>query len=344
MNRVRINNNLLNLWNKRDCFNQRRWGKDIKIEKQKRFPKGILSEVLLYSFYCILKSNLGFEDFALKYSLSLARRYQIAHRVKGKTFWGDEMFLIYPEFVSTSILRYGYFEEGLTTMVLEYLEPNMIFCDIGAHFGYYSLLASHIVGKRGHVHSFEPTPSTFSILRQNIKGKDNITINNCALLSEKRDISLVDHGPLYSGHNTITRSRCNPNVLKNLALQKITVQAIPFDQYMRNRDIRPDFIKIDVESAEYDVLLGMKETLNHFHPIISLEVGDKDLEGIKPSCELVLYLLKQGYDAYEYDGKNIVRHKLKKRYKSDNLLFLPKLNKNEESFSSNNTIFSKQIL
>lgn len=322
-----MSNNLLESWNKRSQFKQQGWGKDIEIEEQESNPRKIFSKFLLYSFYCILKSNLGFEDFALKYSLSLARRYQIAYRVKGKTFWGDEIFLVYPEFVSTSILCKGFYEEGLTTMVLEYLIPNMIFCDIGAHFGYYSLLASHIVGERGHVHSFEPTPSTFSILRQNIKGKGNISINNCALFSEKRDILLVDHGPLYSGHNSITRSRCNPNVLKNLALQKIIVQAIPFDQYMRDRDIHPDFIKIDVESAEYEVLLGMKETINRFHPIISLEVGDNDLGAIKPSCELVLYLLRQGYDAYEYDGKNIVRHKLKKRYKSDNLLFLPKLNK-----------------
>jgi len=319
-----MSNDLLDYWNKRSQFKQRKWGKDIEIEEQESNPRKIFSKLLLYSFYYILKSNLGFENFALYRFLQIARRYKIAYRVKGKTFWGDEMFLVYPEFVSLSIIREGFYEEGLTRMVLKYLKPNMIFCDIGAHFGYYSLLASRIVGERGHVHSFEPTPSTFFMLLLNSKNKDNITINKCALFSREITLPLTDHGPLYSGHNTVTQSRCNPNVLKDLNLKKINVQAIPFDKYVRDRNISPDFVKIDVESAEYEVLLGMKETINRFKPIISLEVGDKNLKGIKPSREIVLYLLEQGYDAYKYDSENLLRCELKEKYKSDNLLFLPR--------------------
>lgn len=312
------------LWDKRQHFNQRRWGKDIEIEKGIETPKKIIQKILTTSIYHGLRLNQRFESFALNTFLGYARKYQIAFKVKGKTFLGDEMFLVYPEFVSVSILRHGYYEEGLTEMVLEKLKHNMTFCDIGAHFGYYSLLASHIVGTGGQVHSFEPTPSTFSMLQENTTEKGNITINNCALYSRGITIPLADHGPLYSGHNSVTGSRCNLDVLKNLTLREIDVQAITFDQYVYDKGIRPDFVKIDVESAEYEVLRGMRETLKDIRPILSLEVGDKDLEDVKPSRELVLYLLEYGYNAYEYNGSRIVKHELKERYTTDNLLFLPK--------------------
>ncbi|GAJ06258.1 unnamed protein product, partial [marine sediment metagenome] len=48
-------------------------------------------------------------------------------KTKGKTFWGEEMSLIVPDCISLSILRYGFFEEGLTKMILEYLKPGMVF-------------------------------------------------------------------------------------------------------------------------------------------------------------------------------------------------------------------------
>ena len=53
---------------------------------------------------------------------------------------------------------YGFFGEGLTRMLLSHLKPEMTFIDVGAQLGYFTLLASWLVGESGHVHSFEPTP------------------------------------------------------------------------------------------------------------------------------------------------------------------------------------------
>ncbi|GAH14229.1 unnamed protein product, partial [marine sediment metagenome] len=88
-------------------------------------------------------------------------------KVKAKTFWGEEMFLIIPEVVSLSIYRYGFHEENLTKMISEYLKPGMTFFDIGAHFGYFTMLVSYIVGEKGMVHSFEPISNTYEVLIQN---------------------------------------------------------------------------------------------------------------------------------------------------------------------------------
>jgi FkbM family methyltransferase len=251
-------------------------------------------------------------------------RFQLGIKLRGKTFWGDEMTLIFPEMVSASILRHGYFEEGLTRMVLEYLKPKMTFCDIGAQIGYFTVLGSYIVGEGGQVHSFEPIPSTFSILRSNVAGRTNVTINNCAVFSKETFVSFNDYGSVYSGFNSLYAARLTPKTLSRLTPHKIEVQTMAFDRYVRNRRIRPDFIKIDVESAEYDVLCGMEKTLANIRPIVSLEVGDMGIEGVKPSHETIKYLLERGYEAYEYNGTSIVKHKLRDQYDYDNLLFLPK--------------------
>ncbi len=61
----------------------------------------------------------------------------------------------------------------------------MVFFDVGAHFGYYSLLASTLVGKAGAIHAFEPTPSTFEVLRRNAD-EPNVRVDNVALWTKRK--------------------------------------------------------------------------------------------------------------------------------------------------------------
>jgi predicted methyltransferase len=113
------------------------------------------------------------------------------------------MFVIILEFVSLHIYRYGFFEEGLTRMIMKYLKHGMTFFDIGTHFGYYTLLASFLVSEEGQVHSFEPTPSTFEILKANVSNKNNVILNNKAVFSERRNIAMNDYGIKYSAFNSL---------------------------------------------------------------------------------------------------------------------------------------------
>ena len=69
-----------------------------------------------------------------------------ASEIKVKTFWDGEIEVILPEMVSISIWRNGFVESDVTIYLLKYLNNGETFVDIGAHFGFYSLLASSIVG------------------------------------------------------------------------------------------------------------------------------------------------------------------------------------------------------
>ncbi len=245
-------------------------------------------------------------------------------KVKAKTFWGEDLLVVIPELVSLAIYRYRFFEEGLTKMLLKYLSPGMTFFDIGAHFGYFTMLGSKIVGKKGQVHSFEPTPSSFNILKTNVSKKDNVFLNKCAVFSERKTIIINDYGIKYSASNSIYTARLSQTTISRLKLKKHKIKAISIDTYVEKNDLRPDFVKIDAESSEYKILMGMKKTINKFHPIISIEVGDIGVNDIPSSKDLVHFLINKGYKPYEFKKGNIIEHNLKhEEYQYDNILFLP---------------------
>ncbi len=242
-------------------------------------------------------------------------------RVKTKTFWGDSMTVILPEFVSTRIFRYEFYEEGLTRMVLEYLKPGMIFIDVGAHFGYYTMMANKLVGNKGQVHSFEPTPRTYEVLLNNVTGRHNVVCNHLAALEVRKTFFLNDYGLEFSAFNSFYGARTNHKHAQNGA-SKIPIEAISLDEYFQNKKIIPDFVKIDAESSEYEVLQGMEKTILNFRPMISLEVGDCQVTGAMASRDLVRHLLDKGYEAYEYRDKKIMPHKVKSQYAYANILFI----------------------
>lgn len=96
-----------------------------------------------------------------------ARAFGAGTECKTELFFGKTMTVVLPEVISQQIYTYGLFDEIVTGMVLRAVRAGDIVLDIGAHFGYFTLLFAHLVGESGHVVSFEPTPSTFSVLMKN---------------------------------------------------------------------------------------------------------------------------------------------------------------------------------
>src|SRR5439155_18290144 len=70
-------------------------------------------------------------------------------------------------FIREELATGGVWEAGETANIVELLAPGMTFLDIGAHVGYYSIIAGRIVGPRGLVLSFEPEPNNFELLVAN---------------------------------------------------------------------------------------------------------------------------------------------------------------------------------
>ena len=244
-------------------------------------------------------------------------------RVKAVPFWRHPMVVVFPETVSVAIYRDGFHEPGLTTMLLRFLQEGMTFLDVGAHFGYFSLLAARRVGKTGSVYSFEPSPATFSVLEQNVRGVPNIVAENKAVWSRSGTLSFGECAPEFSGLSSFYSPRIAEHKRQRVRIQKIDVPAISLDEYVEARELHPDFVKIDAESAEMEVLLGMQATLSRFQPTVTLEVGDILPDAPVLSRELVQYMLDRGYQAFEYAGGAIIPHKVRDKYTYDNILFVP---------------------
>jgi hypothetical protein len=130
-----------------------------------------------------------------------------------------------------------------------------------------------------------------------------------------------DYGIRFSAWNSLHVARIQKDILSHLRTTKYEVETVSVDEYVRIHNLKPDFIKIDAEDHEYEILLGMEQTIENFRPIIAIEVGDVSDE-IK-SKSLVEFLISKKYKPYEYKEGEILPHKIKDIYDYDNLLFLP---------------------
>jgi FkbM family methyltransferase len=256
---------------------------------------------------------------------SLSTRCKFQFRVMARTFWGERMVVVFPEPISIAIFRKGFYEEGLTRMVLSNLRPGSVFFDVGAHFGYFTMLGAEVVGENGHVYSFEPSPTNFRILRMNTEAKKNVSTNNMAVFSESTELPFREYGLEHSAYSSAYSPRTEAGSGSLPSPNVLSVPAISLDRYIEQVGTKPDFIKIDAEGAELAILRGLDKSLSMYHPVVSLEVGD--VEGCSApfqSREVVNFLLEKGYAAFHYDSGRIVPHSPRAVYSYDNLLFISK--------------------
>jgi FkbM family methyltransferase len=93
------------------------------------------------------------------------------------------------------------YEAGTTRLFQVLLKPGMTVVDVGAHIGYYTVLASRLVREEGRVYAFEPDPDTFAVLIENIKTK---AIPN-VLPIQKAVADRIGDAILYLGKERIDR-------------------------------------------------------------------------------------------------------------------------------------------
>lgn len=149
----------------------------------------------------------------------------------------------------------GEYEPKTTRLVQRLLRPGVTFVDVGAHVGYYSLVAATVLQQSGAVYAFEPDPITFSCL------KENVTLNGFDTLVRvyPRVISNVT-GPikLFIGR----RDRVANSIFASSGVSShaVTCESTSLDDFFRQENWPSvHLIKIDVEGAEHAVLQGMME-------------------------------------------------------------------------------------
>lgn len=197
----------------------------------------------------------------------------------------------------------GSYEYGKRILFEKMVSKSSVVYDIGAHVGFYALLASELVGEGGKVIAFEPVPRNLKYLKKHLE------INKCtnvivieAAVSDKNGVSHFNEGP---GSSIGALSEDG----------NLTVDTVSIDDLVEKGEIpAPDYIKIDVEGAELFVLKGAKSTLSNYSPKIFLATHGHRVPNVHRDC--CNFLVSLGYELRPivgddlYDTKEISAYKI----------------------------------
>jgi len=139
--------------------------------------------------------------------------------------------------------------------LVRFLRRGMVFWDVGAHIGEFSLLASQQVGETGKVDAFEPHPRLGDLIYRTIAANRlaNVKVHSMAVTDQSGAVQfLLDPEPSTS-HIWTSADQANTPV--------IDVPTVPMDDFHFSCDYSPNLIKVDVEGAEKLVLQGSQSLL-----------------------------------------------------------------------------------
>jgi FkbM family methyltransferase len=170
---------------------------------------------------------------------------------------GSRMF-IPPEARQRDLVMNCY-EPAVEECLRRLVRPGMIFCDVGANIGVFTLLAARLVGPKGRVFSFEPVPSNFCVLRRNVEAnKYGNVVCIPKAVSQQNGTSRLFLSRFCGSHSLVGEPA-------EYTGEFLDVETLRLDSLPGLKRI--DVLKIDVEGVELDVLEG----LGHLRPHVILE-------------------------------------------------------------------------
>jgi FkbM family methyltransferase len=165
------------------------------------------------------------------------------------------------------------------------------FIDIGAHVGYFSLIASVLLGNQGQIFTFEAAKGTFDLLNKNLKSFSNIKTFHNAVTDTETDLTFFEFPVLYSEYNTLYAKQFeNEGWYQKFKPEKTIVKGITLDSIVQKFDLKNPLIKIDTEGAEAHVIKGGLNTFKTQKPIVVMEFLTKNNEGHKEAYDILTSL------------------------------------------------------
>jgi FkbM family methyltransferase len=185
----------------------------------------------------------------------------------------------------------------------KYNSCSSVCIDVGTNNGIYALMFSKFFKS---VHTFDPNPT---LVLDEVRHNDKISYHNVGLgnINQKNKVffTFVDN-PSFSGFNkeyifNIVSSHIFFNEKSNIVETMVEMKTL--DSY--NFD-NVDFIKIDAEGSEFDILLGAVKTIKKCHPTIQIEINSENKQKIKQFLEDLCYkCVSDSVDIVRYENKKL---------------------------------------
>lgn len=208
---------------------------------------------------------------------------------------------IYFNPLSSSIGWVGYltgeFEKKELEICKELINDKDIVLDIGANIGSHSVYFADCT-PNGKVIAFEPSGETLSYLNKNTAGISNIVVQQLAIGNFNGFVDFYEcDNDAMNGMKDTGRSAIK---------DKITTVCLKGDDFIRMINLpKVDFIKIDVEGLEHQVLEGLSQTIDQHKPIIFCEIVKAQNSNNDPSATID-YLISKGYTVQVFNGEKLI--------------------------------------
>ncbi len=187
-------------------------------------------------------------------------------------------------FVGRSLDLYGEYSEGEVDLFRQVVRPGQVVLDVGANIGPHTVFLARAVGAQGHVVAFEPQRLAFQALCANValNGLTNVTCRDVVVGAERAAVRVpvLDPAAVQNFGGLSLTGTDEGEVVEQIALDQLALA-------------RCDFIKIDVEGMEGQVIAGAADTLRRLRPLLYVENDRKE-----QSDALVRRLDALGYRMY----------------------------------------------
>ena len=194
-------------------------------------------------------------------------------------------------------------ERYVVTKLLRIIQPGDICWDIGANIGFYTCLLASRVEDAGTVVAFEPALRTCGYLRENVSLNRfaNVTVINKGLSDR------VEQRHLYYSEAGLAEGTASLKYANGRAVSE-RVMLDTIDSLTRELPV-PDFVKIDVEGYQLEVLRGGEHYLKTHAPLLMAELKDVGETNRALFTEIENYVADLGYQLYEIKKYSLRRCK-----------------------------------
>jgi FkbM family methyltransferase len=204
----------------------------------------------------------------------------------------------------------------------KYIKEGDYIIEVGGHIGYMSLIFRSLVKDTGSVVVFEPSQENLKYLKINTNKYPQISIVEKGLGNENKKAVLYVENVTGQNNSFLEDYQVfdenNKNALNDGVREKVEVEMISFDTFISNNENKiPDFVKIDVEGFESEVIEGALESIKKNKSVFIIEVT-RNHEYIYNT------FANANYEIFEEDGTKIITLKQFKSINYANRFFVPK--------------------
>ncbi|MGM0442277.1 MAG: FkbM family methyltransferase [Elusimicrobiota bacterium] len=206
-------------------------------------------------------------------------------------------------------------EPPVTQLLIEYLNKESVFFDIGANLGFFTVMAAKICYE-GEIHAFEMDRRLVNLIKKSVDLNSKVGkvfINNVAVCDKNnKTVEFYPHQKNNLSTNRILNREDKIKQKNNFC----TAKTITIDHYCNVEGIKPDIIKIDIEGSETFAVKGMKNIIKEKYPLLIVEIHPKQMKQFKHGPRALIRLLEK----WNYTPYIIKNYREKSTGESDNLV------------------------